>query len=271
VAKEEVPEVAEGAARVTHRVFLLSPADCSGKRARYLQNETAEFELAVRLRRPEGAALGEVFAFVSSLYFRGKLAYARAFARPRAIDLARSSAVAGPRGNAEPAASSDVASASTVAAHRVGADAAATSGVGNMSVANDGIFVITPCDGLLPPDTIVRAEDLRRYAGVPVNADETRYTTPFLRDLEALQVAWSGTQVVLLGSVASPKYKALLTAVLGERLVFPIDFVGRGDMSRGGLLLRCAAEGRELPYAPVLGTQLHGSRPAKLPPLRKLA
>ena len=43
-------------------------------------------------------------------------------------------------------------------------------------------------------------------------------------------------EVVLLGSIASAKYVDVLTDVFGERLLFPIDFVGRGDMSRGGLL-----------------------------------
>ena len=38
------------------------------------------------LRGARGAPLGEVFSFLSGLYFRGKLAYARAFARaPRGV------------------------------------------------------------------------------------------------------------------------------------------------------------------------------------------
>jgi len=57
-------------------------------------------------------------------------------------------------------------------------------------------------------------------------------------------------------------------AALGERLKFPLDFVGRGDMSRGGLLLRQVREGRELEYIPVAGAVRHGARPAKLAPLR---
>jgi hypothetical protein len=63
------------------RIFLLSPASLRGKRAGYLMGE-GESDLARRLRSSEGASLGELFAFVSSLYFRGKLAYARAFAAP---------------------------------------------------------------------------------------------------------------------------------------------------------------------------------------------
>ena len=64
------------------KVFLLSPANCAGNRARIVMSERASFDLAVRLRRREGAPIGEVFAFMSGLYFRGKLAYGRAFALP---------------------------------------------------------------------------------------------------------------------------------------------------------------------------------------------
>ena len=45
-------------------------------------SERAQFDLAQRVREPEGAAIGEMFAFVSGLYFKGKLAYALTFARP---------------------------------------------------------------------------------------------------------------------------------------------------------------------------------------------
>ena len=62
------------------RIFLLSPANCSGIRARMVMREAASFDLARRLRQDDGASLGEVFSFLSGLYFRGKLAYARAFA-----------------------------------------------------------------------------------------------------------------------------------------------------------------------------------------------
>lgn len=199
------------------RIFLLSPADCSGKRARLLQNPFAEFELARKLQSSEGAPLGDVFTFTSSLYFRGKLAYARAFARA-------------PRGQA-------------------------------------GVLVITPGDGLSTPESSIRLEDLRRYARIPVDPDEKRYREPLLGDVRALAARAPDCEVVLLGSIASGKYTELLTAVLGPRLLFPEDFVGRGDMSRGGLLLRCAGEGRELRYLPLLGATIHGSRPARLPPL----
>ncbi len=171
------------------------------------------------MRGRGGAELGEVFSFVSSLYFRGKLAYARAFARPPR-DLC-------------------------------------------------GIHVITPCDGLRAPESAIRLQDLRRYAGVPVDAEEERYRKPLMRDLQALAPDWGQAEVVLLGSIASPKYVDLLTSVLGARLHFPADFVGRGDMSRGGLMLRCAQEGRELRYVPLLGAERRGTRPARLPPLAR--
>jgi hypothetical protein len=61
------------------RIFLLSPASCSGKRAALLFNERAEFDIATRVRGHEGAPLGDVFSFLSGLYFRGKLAYSRVF------------------------------------------------------------------------------------------------------------------------------------------------------------------------------------------------
>ena len=65
-----------------HRIFLLSPAHCGGKRAGLIFNEAACFALAQRLRQPQGVPIGEAFSFLSGLYFRGKLAYSRAFANP---------------------------------------------------------------------------------------------------------------------------------------------------------------------------------------------
>ncbi len=64
------------------RVYLLSPAHSGGKRADLLMRDGADFELARRLRGADEVPLGEIFAFMSGLYFRGKLAYANAFARP---------------------------------------------------------------------------------------------------------------------------------------------------------------------------------------------
>jgi hypothetical protein len=204
------------------RVFLLSPASCGGERARLVFRKQATFELAQRVRRPEGAPLGEVFSFLSGLYFRGKLTYAREFAAP-------------PPGS-------------------------------------PGTLVITTNRGLVSPEEPVTLARLKEFAGVPIDSSEPRYRRPLVRDASSLaEQIGSDCEVVLLGSIATGKYVDVLGEVFGDRLRFPGDFVGRGDMSRGGLLLRCARERRELVYRPVSGDARRGKRPAKLAPLRRLA
>ena len=74
--------------------------------------------------------------------------------------------------------------------------------------------------------------------------------------------------MILLGSIASPKYVEVLQSIFEERLLFPADFVGRGDMSRGGLMLRCVSSAEELAYMPVAGAIRHGVRPPRLTPLK---
>src|ERR1700686_3629457 len=69
--------------RVAHRIFLLSPANAGGVRAKMIMSENARFILARRLRN-DGLPLGELFSFISGLCCRGKLAYASAFALPTA-------------------------------------------------------------------------------------------------------------------------------------------------------------------------------------------
>ena len=203
-------------------VFLLSPANCGGNRARIVLSERASFDLAVRLRT-HGASLGEVFSFMSGLYFRGKLTYAKAFGRaPEGCEL------------------------------------------------EGGSFVITPSAGLRSPDTMVTADAIRGFAGVDVSLDNPKYRRPLERSAKALAAEIGDTPVVLLGSIASPKYVDVLLKIFGERLMFPQEFVGRGDMSRGGLLLRCAAAGRELTYIPVAGAVRHGVRPPKLDPATRV-
>ena len=84
---------------------------------------------------------------------------------------------------------------------------------------------------------------------------------PLVQHAVALERAHGArTRFVLLGSVATDKYVEPLTKVFGDHLLFPPDFVGRGDMSRGALLLRAARAGEELPYAPVEGARRHGPR-----------
>jgi hypothetical protein len=206
------------------RVFLLSPANCAGVRAQMVMRTAASFDLARRLRGPGGVPLGEVFSFVSGLYFRGKLAYARVFAAPP-----------------DP----------------------------TCSLTGEGVFVITPGVGLTLPSAFVTLDTLRRYAGVSIDPDEPRYRRPLVSASRTLAKRLGPTcEVVLLGSVASVKYAEILVPVFGERLKFPPAFVGRGDMSRGGLLLRAVAARRELEYASLAGAVVHGSRPPKLLPLR---
>ena len=131
------------------------------------------------------------------------------------------------------------------------------------------VLVITPTRGLLPPDTCVTADVLREFAAVDVHADDQRYRKPLEESLRTLsQVMSSDTRLVLLGSIATGKYVDVLTRAFGERLYFPSEFVGRGDMSRGGLMLRCIASGTELEYTRLLPhVRRHGARPPKLAPI----
>ena len=62
------------------KLFLLSPASANGVRALQLASPRASFATAHRLRSPEGLPIGEAFSFLSALYFRGKMSYARRFA-----------------------------------------------------------------------------------------------------------------------------------------------------------------------------------------------
>jgi hypothetical protein len=182
--------------------MLLSPANLSGRRGQMILNPSADFEVARTLRSSEGAALGDVFSFVSGLYFRGKREYARAFASP-------------PTGAA-------------------------------------GSFVMTAGGGLCELDERVNVERLRRWARVSIHEQNPQFTAPLLRHAsELLEASHEATRFVLLGSVATNKYVAPLLEVFGERLLYPRDFKGRGDMSRGSLMLAAAREQRELEYQPV--------------------
>ncbi len=192
---------------MTPRVFLLSPANCRGLRARQVLSPRATFPVAARLRG-EGVPIGELFAHMSGLYFRGKITYAQRFGRA---------------------------------------------------------FVITPDQGLVPAETRITSQVLIRYAEADIDLANPGYRAPLEQTARALvDEAGGDAQFVLLGSIASEKYVQVLTAIYGSRLVFPATFVGRGDMSRGGLLLRAAAASQELEYIPVIGAVRHGSRPPRL-------
>jgi hypothetical protein len=131
-----------------------------------------------------------------------------------------------------------------------------------------GVFVITSDRGLVAPETRIGLSDLRAFARVPIDAAEPRYAAPLRRDAEALRARLHGADVVLLGSIATAKYVDVLRGVFPE-LLFPADFVGRGDMSRGGLLLRAARAGGELAYRPVEGAIRRGPRAARLEALER--
>jgi hypothetical protein len=126
-----------------------------------------------------------------------------------------------------------------------------------------GVQVITTDRGLLSADAPVGCRELREFGGVDIRADHPGYREPLARDLAQLSRN-PEIDIVLLGSVATSKYVDVLLEFLGERLLFPPDFVGRGDMSRGALLLRAARNGEELAYEPVSGAVRHGPRAPKL-------
>ena len=128
-----------------------------------------------------------------------------------------------------------------------------------------GGLVIVPGRGLLDTGTPIGLDDLREIREIRVDPNEPRFREPLERDARRLAESLPGkTRIVLLGSIATDKYVTILTACLGERLYFPADFVGRGDMSRGGLMLRCVRAGTELEYVPLAGAVRRGTRPARL-------
>jgi hypothetical protein len=130
-------------------------------------------------------------------------------------------------------------------------------------------LVITAGRGLMEMEEVIGLKDLCAFAAVPVEASEKRFTAPL--EASVRELARKKCEVVLLGSIATGKYVDTLLPILGERLLFPGEFVGRGDMSRGGLMLRCAESGEELRYIPVAGAVRRGTRPPKLAPARRQA
>jgi hypothetical protein len=156
---------------------------------------------------------------MSGLYFRGKIAYARAFGRR----------------------------------------------------SDDGVsaLVITPTRGLQSPDLPIDRAIVEEFAALDVAADEPRYRGPLMADAQALCDGLPGdARVVLLGSIATSKYVDVLGDVFGPRLHFPNAFIGRGDMSRGALMLRSAESGIELEYVAVsAAASRRGPRPPRLQPV----
>ena len=180
--------------RGNRRIFLLSPASSSGKRAALLFNDQADFDIASRVRTGEGAPLGEVFSFLSGLYFRGKL-------KPM---------------------------------------------------------------GSYSPGTMVTLKDLERFA--TVQSTPTSHGTAARSSATPRKLAeriGPRCEVVLLGSVATGKYVDVLLPIFGDDCSFQKEFLGHGDMARGGMLLQRAASGVELTYIPVSDPSRLGIRPTK--------
>ena len=204
------------------RIFVLSPANIGGIRGSLLMRGSLQSDLATRLKT-KGAPLGEIFSFISGLYFRGKLAYSQKFAKVK-----------------------------------------------------DGVrpaYVITAAAGLISCETQLTLERLREICVGDVDITNDKYRRPLDRDANELgDRVGKDCQIILLGSIATPKYVQPLLKVFGQRLLFPAEFVGRGDMSRGGLMFRSVSSGVELAYIRLAGATRHGAKPPKLAaPLKKAA
>lgn len=192
-------------------IFLLSPADVKATRAKQMMSPRANFSAAVAYRSDEGVAIEDAFTFMSQLYFRGKIAYAKRFANPPA-------------------------------------------GVGG------GIYVIAPGFGLVHPSWRITIKTMKKLQRTPVDSKSRAYTSHLVADAKALAASITpDTRVVLLGSIATGKYVDLLWPIFGERLLFPISFVGIGDMSRGSIMLKAAASDVELEYS-TLEVERHRKR-----------
>ena len=183
-----------------------------------LLSPRANFSLAWDFQQ-KGAPVGDLFQFASGLYFRGKLAYARAF--------------------------------------------------GRAPLGGFGALAIVPGRGLMNVDEMITVDQLKAMAQVPVDLDDERYRMPLERDARVLaRLLGKSGEAVLLGSIATGKYVDIIESHFDGRLRFPCDFVGRGDMSRGGLMLRCVLHRKELEYIPIAGATRHGKKPPRLRPLR---
>jgi hypothetical protein len=193
-----------GIGNLPPRIFLLSPASLDGVRAGQLTSPRARFGAALRYRSPEGVTVEEAFTFMSSLYFRGKITYARHFAAPPP-EL-------------------------------------------TLGTSDDGILVIAPGFGLVPPSWPITPERMKKLRRTPVDLKHRGYCTAMREHALQLREIAPDAPVVLLGSVATGKYVDLLLPVFGDRLLFPREFAGAGDMKRGGMLLRAVREERELDY-----------------------
>lgn len=180
------------------QIFFLSPANVSSVRGGMVLGNSGSCALASRLRGA-GVPLGEIFTFISGLYFRGKLTYAKAYANPPA--------------------------------------------------GLPGVVVITTSGGLVSPDRVLGLEEFRETVSGRVDATNSRYRLLLERDARLIRDhIGTNCRIILLGSIATAKYVEPLLGVFGRKLMVPAEFIGQGDMFRGGLLLRCVRERTELTY-----------------------
>lgn len=186
---------------ISAKIFLLSPANMSGVRARQLCSPRANFPAARLYQSADGVPIGQAFSFMSGLYFRGKITYAQRFTAPP--DTSR----------------------------------------------DPGIYIIAPGFGLVPPEWMIDGRRMKRLRRIPVDPDSRAYRKPLEEHAAALAARLPAEiGVVLLGSIATGKYVDLLLPIFKDRLLFPRSFEGRGDMSRGALMLAAARTGEELEY-----------------------
>ena len=174
---------------------------CSRRRRRFL---------SPRVFASDGVPIGELFAHMSGLYFRGKITYARKFGRA---------------------------------------------------------FVITPDQGLMPAETTITSQVLIRFADAEIDLGNPGYRTPLEQTARALdEAAGADAQFVLLGSIASDKYVQVLSAIFGQRLVFPADVrrAGRHEPRRGAAARRRRVAGARVHPG-------HRRRPPRQPGRPKLA
>jgi hypothetical protein len=110
-----------------------------------------------------------------------------------------------------------------------------------------GVWIITPIRGLLPAEQPVTRQEVAQFDASIVSPSDPRYRIPLERDSLVLGTN-TDTDFILLGSEASDRNAELLVSVLGTRLLYPGEFVGRNDMTRAALMLRAARTGKELHY-----------------------
>ncbi len=129
----------------------------------------------------------------------------------------------------------------------------------------DSVRVITSNAGLVDPSLPVGPAEIAAFGATDIDPLDPAYFRPLRRHARALaRKLGDQGNAILLGSIATPKYRDVLLDVFGPRLLFPRDFVGRGDMSRGALLLRSTQANQELPYARVIDAVLTGRRATRV-------